>query len=290
LAGVAGRIDHLAIDASGARLFVAELGNGSVEAVDLKSGRSLGRITGLKEPQGLGYLGDRDELAVSTGGDGMLRFYRAADLKLVGSVKLGDDADDVRIDSETGRVLVGFGKGLAVVDPAGRKVISTVPLGGHPEGFEAAGGRAIINVPGAGAIVSADLRRGRETARWRNPGPHLNFPLAFDAANGVTAAVYRLPATVVLFDRAGVAMQKLATCGDADDAFFDGRRGRLYVVCGEGAVDAFQRTQRGYMPAGRVPTRRGARTGIFSPAADRLYVAARATGASPAAILVLRPD
>jgi len=59
------------------RLFVAELGNGSVEAIDLASGRSLGRVTGLSEPQGVGYLPRQDELAVATGGDGMLRFYRA---------------------------------------------------------------------------------------------------------------------------------------------------------------------------------------------------------------------
>src|SRR4051794_21851077 len=92
LPAVNGRIDHLAIDPAGQRLFVAELGNGTVEALDLAGGRSLGRIGGLKEPQGLGYVAGRDELAVATGGDGMLRFYRAADLKLVGAVKLGDDA------------------------------------------------------------------------------------------------------------------------------------------------------------------------------------------------------
>jgi hypothetical protein len=35
--------------------------------------------------------------------------------------------------------------------------------------------------------------------------------------------------------------------------------------------------------------RSGARTGLFSPESDRLYVAARATGGKPAEILVLRP-
>ena len=39
LPGVAGRIDHLAYDPHGRRLFVAELGNGTVEAIDLASGR-----------------------------------------------------------------------------------------------------------------------------------------------------------------------------------------------------------------------------------------------------------
>src|ERR1051325_4157352 len=79
LAGVEGRIDHLAVDVQHGRLFVAELGNGTVEAIDTVGGRSLGRISGLSEPQGLAYLAGRNELAVATGGDGMVRFYRAAD-------------------------------------------------------------------------------------------------------------------------------------------------------------------------------------------------------------------
>src|SRR4051794_36325571 len=103
LAGVQGRIDHLAIDLQHKRLFVAELGNGSVEAIDLAAGRSLGRVGGLKEPQGLVYLPAHNQLAVATGGDGLIRFYRADDLTLIGSVAVGGDADNLRLDAR-GRV------------------------------------------------------------------------------------------------------------------------------------------------------------------------------------------
>ena len=30
------------------------------------------------------------------------------------------------------------------------------------------------------------------------------------------------------------------TCGDADDVFFDAKRRRVYVSCGDGTVDAWQ--------------------------------------------------
>jgi hypothetical protein len=30
------------------------------------------------------------------------------------------------------------------------------------------------------------------------------------------------------------------TCGDADDVFFDPKRRRVYVSCGDGNVDAWQ--------------------------------------------------
>jgi hypothetical protein len=269
---------------------VAELGNGTVEAVDLASGRSLGRVTGLKEPQGVGYLSGRDEIAVATGGDGMLRFYRAADLKLAGSLKLGEDADDVRVDAQSGRVLVGYGAALAVVDPATRSLVRAIPLPAHPEGFQTQGSRAFVNLPQARVVAAVDFGQGRELARWRNPGAHFNFPLALDGDDGLVAVVYRRPAQLVLFRAAsGQVAQKLDTCGDADDVFFDSARKRLYVVCGGGAVDVFGKARAGYAPAGRIQTRLGARTGLFSPQLDRLYVAVRESGNQSAAVWALRP-
>jgi hypothetical protein len=83
LPNVSGRIDHIAVDAPHKRLFVAELGNGSVDAVDLSSGATR-RIGGLKEPQGLAYLPDRDELVVASGGDGTVRFFDASSLAPIG--------------------------------------------------------------------------------------------------------------------------------------------------------------------------------------------------------------
>ena len=91
------------------------------------------------------------------------------------------------------------------------------------------------------------------------------------------AAVFRHPAKLVLLDtKTGAATQQLDTCGDADDVFFDAKRRRIYVSCGAGAVDAFQADAAGYRPLARVETSSGARTSLFVPELDRLYIAARA--------------
>jgi DNA-binding beta-propeller fold protein YncE len=121
LPNVSGRIDHLVVDVAHQRLFVAELGNGSVDAVDLSSGETS-RIGGLKEPQGLAYLPGRNELVVASAGDGTVRFFDASSLAPAGSVSLGDDADNVRVDPKAGQVVVGYGAGaLAILDPAPRR-------------------------------------------------------------------------------------------------------------------------------------------------------------------------
>ena len=118
LGQVSGRIDHLGIDAKRQRLFVAELGNNSLGVVDLAAGKVLHRIAGLSEPQGVAYVPFADSVFVANAGDGSVRVLRGEDLTPIGRIELGDDADNVRVDSAHNRVLVGYGKGaLAVIDP-----------------------------------------------------------------------------------------------------------------------------------------------------------------------------
>jgi hypothetical protein len=291
LPGVVGRIDHLAEDAQAHRLFVAELGADTVEAVDLAQSRGVGRIAGQHEPQGVAWLADRHELVVASG-DGRVGFYSGDALKLTGELKLGDDADNVRVDKQE-RPVVGYGAGaLALIDPARRAVVSSVRLPAHPESFQLDGGRAIVNVPNAGRIVVVDVAARTTLAQWRTAGAAFNFPMALNKRRHVVAVVFRLPARLRLIETAaGRTLFDAPTCGDADDVFFDPTRGRIYVICGAGVVDVFQQAAdpADYKRLARIATRPGARTGLFSSTDDRLYVAARATGGRPAAILVYRP-
>lgn len=292
LPGVAGRIDHLALDEAGGRLFVAALGQGAVEVVDLRAGRVVAELRGQAEPQGVAWLPDRQELWVASG-DGRLGVYAGARLTRAALLTLGEDADNIRRDPRGGPVLVGYGDGaLAMLDPVEREVIRTLALPGHPESFRLSGGRAYVNVPDAQRIAVVDLDSGAPLAAWPNGLARWNFPMALDPDQQVLAVVFRLPASLRLLDPAsGATLLSAATCGDADDLFFDPPRRRLYVVCGSGAVDVFQASGRAdYRRLGRIQTRAGARTGLFSQASDRLYIAARATQGQPAAILVFRPS
>jgi hypothetical protein len=63
----------------------------------------------------------------------------------------------------------------------------------------------------------------------------------------------------------------------------------VYVSCGEGVVDVFAAEAAGYRRVASVPTVSGARSSLFAPELDRLYVAVRARSNEPAAIGVFRP-
>jgi DNA-binding beta-propeller fold protein YncE len=80
LGEVHGRIDHMSIDVGRGRLFVAELGNDSVGVVDIKNGKTLRTLKGLKEPQGIGYVPSTDTLYVANAGDGSVRLFQGAEL------------------------------------------------------------------------------------------------------------------------------------------------------------------------------------------------------------------
>src|SRR5262249_2973339 len=70
LHGVEGRIDHLAVDLEGRRLFVAALGNNTLEVIDLAEGKQAARVTGFREPQGVAFDAGTDRLSAAHGGRG----------------------------------------------------------------------------------------------------------------------------------------------------------------------------------------------------------------------------
>jgi len=294
LPGVAGRIDHMAVDLARKRLLVAELGNGTLDVVDLAAGRRIKQIAGLREPQGVAHAPKSDLVVVASAGDGSVRFFRGDDLAPAGSLGLGSDADNIRIDPRSGHLIIGYGSGgLAIIDPAAKSKLGDIKLKAHPESFQldAASGRIFVNVPDAGHVAVVDLATAKQSAGWTVSGLRANFPMAIDGSGAVIAVVFRQPAKLVFLDsKTGATTQQLDTCGDADDVFFDGKRRRIYVSCGAGAVDVLQADAAGYRPLARVATSSGARTALYVPEIDRLFVADRAgLLGSDAAILVFRP-
>ncbi len=136
LGDIRGRIDHLAVDVPRQRLYVAELGNDSVGVVDLKIGKTTRTLTGLREPQGIGYVPTTDTVYIANAGDGSVRVFRGLDLAPLGQIALGPDADNVRISQDSTHVFVGYGDGaLAVIDPKTQGKVGEIALTAHPESF-----------------------------------------------------------------------------------------------------------------------------------------------------------
>ena len=159
LPGVEGRIDHLAFDPARQRLFVAALGNNTVEVLDVKNGSRVKSLPGFREPQGIAVAGDADTVAVANGEGEGIQLLSAEDFRPGSMIRLGEDADNIRYDASARRLYVGFDDGaLAAIDPGAGRLLGQVKLAGHPESFqlEHEGSRVFVNVPNAGHIAVVD--------------------------------------------------------------------------------------------------------------------------------------
>lgn len=288
LPSVQGRLDHMDIDVEGRRLFVAALGAGSVEVIDLLAGKRITRLQPLHEPQGVAYLSQSRRLFVANGAGGGLQAFADGKAPVIGSDDGLDDADNLRIRPKEGQLFVGYARALAVVDANTLRVVRSIELPGHPEAFEvdSAGRLIYVNVPSAKQIVVVDRRSGQIAATWDIAGASQNFPMALDEQSHRLLIATRRPPALFAWDTlTGKRVAQLAICGDADDLFFDAQRLQLYAICGEGLVQVIrQRDPDHYEVVERAVTAPGARTGLFVPSLSTLYVAVPSRSGTPAEV------
>ena len=290
LGNVNGRIDHLSADLNGRRIFVAALGNHTVEVLDLQSGKRIRSITDLAEPQGVYYDSSTNRLFVACAKDGAAKLFDAATFQLLEIAKFSGDADNIRYDPRGHRIIVGYGDGaLAFLDSNGKKR-GEIALGAHPESFqlEKTGTRVFVNVPDRKEIQVADLVRNTTIAKWPVTSTLKNYPMALDEAHHRLFVGCRAPARMLVIDtETGRQTASVEIVGDTDDLFYDAAKSRVYVIGGEGFVDVFQQQDADhYNRIARHPTAPGARTGLFVPDWGRLFVAVPHRGEQRAQILV----
>ncbi len=291
LPGVSGRIDHFDMDVKGGRLFLAALGNDTVEVLDLKAGQRARSIKGCRKPQGVLFLQDSKRLCVANGSDGTVRFYDAASGALMKQLDGMDDADNVRLDAKTQMIYAGYGNGaLAMISAESFNKVGDIKLAGHPESFqlEQNGQRIFVNVPDAGHVAVVDRAKRAVIATWPLTGFKANFPMALDEKHQRLFIGCRHPAKLLVLDtRDGRHVADVTISGDTDDLFYDAARKRIYLSCGEGFLNVIEQTNADtYQLREKITTASGARTSYFSAASRELYLAVPARGKQGAEVRV----
>jgi YVTN family beta-propeller protein len=293
LSGVKGRFDHFSIDSNGKRLFVAALGNNTVEVIDLAEGKRIHTISGMSKPQGVLFVAHHNELFVANGDDGTLKVLDGTDFNVKDKVTEMPDVDNVRLDPHTGEVWAGYGDG-ALARILVRSHKGTIKLAGHPESFqlEKQGWRLFVNVPDAKQIAIVDTKNDSVITAWPMQNFQANFPMALDETNHRLFVGCRRPARLVIFDtEAGKPVADLAVSGDTDDLFYNAKRKRIYISCGEGFIDVVEQSSAdNYQRVAKIPTAAGTRTCLFSSDLDRVYLAVPERGNQKAEIRVYQPE
>jgi len=295
LTGVEGRLDHLAIDLQGQRLFIAALVNNTVEVVNLQTGARVRTLTGFHEPQSVLFVPEYNALVVTNGADGTCQILDGSSFVVRQTAKLVEDADNLRYDARRKLLYVGYGDGgLAAIDPKEGKQLGAIKLAAHPEAFviETAGPRIFINVPGVHQIVVADQNQQTVITTWPLQEAAANFPMALDEVHHRLFVGTRAPARLLVLDTdSGHTVASHESVGDPDEIFYDAKHQRIYVSGGEGFLQVFEQvTPDGYQSLIKLPTAAGARTALFVPELHQLFLAVPHRGHQQAEIRIYDMD
>lgn len=302
--GIAGRIDHLAYDPATQRLFVAALGNSTLEVLDLDKGQRVKSIANLKKPQGIAVVAATGLAVVACGGDNTVHAFDTQTLKEKATATAGENADNIRYDARAGRLYTGCGKespgSFMVYDARTLNKTGEVLLPKRPESFQLdpAGSRIFANMPGPkradtnGFVIAVDRNTGKTVWTTTLERTARNFPMAYDAAHDRLFIACRKPAKIMALDaKTGKVISEAACVADSDDLFYDAKTGRIIVIGGgtrpdaastsrpatggeDAAIDVFEVDEHAKLTKiGSVRTARFARTGLFVPDRRAVYLA-----------------
>ena len=291
LPGVTGKFDHFALDEKANRLFVAATGSHTVLVIDLANGKILQSLTGMGKPHGLAWIAETDRLFVADGDRAELAVYEGSPFKLVKSIKLSEDADDMVYDAAHKLLYVGHGgtdaanpAAVAVVDAAGLTLVSSLSTSAHPEALEIdeESDRIFVNISDSGEVIVIDGKTHTIADTWKLVGMKGNTPLAFDAEDKVLLVACRTPAKLLaLSSVTGKQLDAAVSDGGADDLFYDQASRRAYLIAGSGVVNSYAVAANGGLtPLASTKTLQGAKTGLFATAQATLFVGVPASAGS----------
>jgi DNA-binding beta-propeller fold protein YncE len=291
---ISGKFDHFAFDAAGNRLFAAATGNHSVQVIDLKNDEVEQSIIGLGKPHGLAWVPATGSLYVADGALAELRVYTGIPLALAGKIKLSDDADDMVYDETSHLLFVGHGSNdaamVALVDTQHFNLLANLSVATHPEALDIdpASHRVFANIAGSSEIAVIDTAAKDVTAHWKLTRATDNVPLAFDSEHQILFVACRTPGTLIALDATtGKELASLPAAGGADDLFYDPALRRVYLISGSGEVDAYQVDKaKALHSLGALKTAASAKTALFVPSQNLLYVGVPGIAERPAEIRV----
>ena len=300
LPGFSGDFDHFAVDLKGNRLFLAAEDHKTVEVFDLKTGKPIRSISGFSEPHAIVYLPNADKFIVTDGDDfGLVELVNGKDYKIIDTIKLPPGVDGAKFNPVNQYYYVESGGSaskakthpISIIDTKSFKLVGDFMLPGNRSEamvIDRAGKKMYVNITGTDEIGVVDLDARQLIARWPVPDAHVQNAIALDEQNHRLFSATRQPAKFFVFNTdTGKVVATVPCAGFNDDMWFDAPRRRIYVTGSETTTVIEQRDADHYQVMADVPTGFRAKTSIFVPELNRLYIALSGKG-KPDAKLALQ--
>ena len=288
--GFSGDFDHFGLDLKGNRLFLAAEEHKTVEVFDLRTGARIHSIEGFAHPLMMSYLRESNQLVVTDGDDNAVQLVDCKKYKIIKTIKLSPDVDHGVLNPVNKYYYVESGGGsnapthaLSIIDTKSFKHVGDVKglPGSSSEGMviDRAGKKLYVNLTGTDEVGVVDLDTRRLVAKWALPDAHAAHAMVLDEPNHRLFIATRKPAQFIVFNtETGKVMASLPCVGVNSDMSFDVTRKRIYVTGSETASVFEQRDADHYQHIAEVPTAYRAKSSIFVPELNRLYVAVSGKG------------
>lgn len=272
LKGVAGKLDHLAVDSKGERLFVANKPNHTLDIVDLKTNQLIRQIPDQKKVSGVTYSADLDMIYVGNGG-GVCNAIDGKTYEQVFSTP-ANGADNVHFHSGNQKVYVGQDEILSELDAKTGQITASINLPGAVHGFriDKKAGRIYAVLTKENVIAVIDIDKHKVIGSFPMTLSDAGSPIAQDAERGLLfVGCPKAKPMVLVFDtRSGKEVASVAIPAGIDDLHFDSKRNRLYGSCGSGALVVIGNVGDEYKVIEKLDTPKDSRTCTWSK--GRLYL------------------
>ncbi len=287
LPGYTGDFDHFAIDQATNRLFLAAEDHSTLEVFNLTTGEHEKTIDAVDTPHAIFLVPGTNRMIVTDSGKDLSPILDATSFKVLGHLQLAPGADAAAYDASTGRYYVVTGgkdvdmnvSYLNEIDPKTGQVLRKLEFdSNHTEAMRAEqkGNRIFVNLADKNEVAVVDKTTFKVIARWPLSGASANLCMALDEANHRLFIVTREPTKMFVLDTdSGATVATLDVPAIVDGVFYDALRKRIYVPGAVGEIGVYQQDDPDhYRELARVPSAKGAKSGLFIPQLDRLYVAA----------------
>jgi hypothetical protein len=292
LPGYVGDFEHFAADIKGDRLFLIAEDHQTVEVLDIRTGKRLHTISGFGQPHAIEYLAGPNSLIVTEGDEesGAVDLVSGSDYKILNKIKLPTDVDGGVYNPVNKCYYVDSGgQGpdakthvLSIIDTEKFKLVGEITLPGTKSeamAIDHAGAKLYVNLRAPDEIGVVDLQTRQLVARWPIPEAKNENALVLDEADHRLFSATHTPAKLFVFDiDSGKVIASLPCAENSDDMGFDPVRKRIYIT-GDGSASVFeQKDADHYVSVAEVPTGYRAKTSIFVPELNRLYIAVSSKG------------
>ncbi len=285
LGGIGGW-DYLALEPSGARLFVSRTDR--VDVVETATGRRAATIPNTAGVHGIAFAPEFKRGYTSNGQADTVTAFELDSLHVIKESPVSGRKPDAIVYDAVAQHLYsanGVSNDISVMDPLSLEVLSSIALPGPPEFMVSDGmGTVYVNIDtDPGRLVAIDSRTSKIRSTWPLAGCTNPTGLALDGAHHRLFSVCQREVMVVLDALTGRQVARVAI-GDGPDAVaFDADLGFVFSANGaDGTLTVIrQEAPDTYRVLATVQTQKGARTMALDPATHRIFLPTARLGATP---------